>query len=78
MDISRYEMSLARAEQSMSQIQDPQEVHVNRRDQTFGQGSRCLPTGGEIAEKELQQYDSQPQTLVHPRQIQPTYDNLPS
>ena len=78
MDISRYEMSLAREEQSTSQIQDPQEVRANRRGQTFGQGGRRLPTGGEIAEKELQQYDSQPQTLVHPRQRQPTYDNLPS
>ena len=78
MDISRYEMSLAREEQSTSQIQDPQEVRANRRGQTFGQGGRHLPTGGEIAEKELQQYDSQPQTQVHPRQRQPTYDNLPS
>jgi len=87
MDINRYEMSLAREEQSTSQIQDPQDVRGNRRGRTFGQGGRRLPTGGEIAEKELQQYDQvlsqtrsieSSQTLVHLRQRQPSYDHLAS
>ena len=87
MDINRYEMSLAREEQSTSQIQDPQDVRGNRRGRTFGQGGRRLPTGGEIAEKELQQYDrvlsqtrsiESSQTLVHLRQRQPSYDHLAS
>jgi hypothetical protein len=57
MDMDRYEMSLGREERNISQIQDPE--GTRRRGRTFGRGGQRLPTGGEVAEKGLQRYDSQ-------------------
>jgi hypothetical protein len=56
MDMNRHEATLEREQQKLIKIQDPPEMRKPR-GHTFGQGGRRRPTGAEIAEKELEQYD---------------------
>ena len=57
MNMDRYEMSLGREGRNISQIRDPEGTR-GRHGRTFGRGGQRLPTGGEVAEKGLQRYDS--------------------
>ena len=76
-DMDRYEMSLGREERNISQIRDPEGTR-GRRGHTFGRGGQRLRTGGEIAEKGLQRYDSQSRRRFQRNLVDQTVDQARS